>query len=162
MWPLQICFIVIFILTCCTLSDVRDTYYRDIKTSVYSLRGIKLVPYYSDNYYDFYYDAQSVRYTGSQYVTVSSIVFPRNEESRKIRIKAMEDKGHIKAPLMYADYSHSAFTYEIDCGNRMARNISVIDFAKTDVIYKELDAFTWKRFVSGGSDLDLLSNALCP
>ncbi|MGD0281647.1 MAG: hypothetical protein ABSB95_04720 [Dissulfurispiraceae bacterium] len=159
---LQICLVGIIVLPCCTLSDVRDTYYRDIKTSVYSLRGIKLVPYYSGNYDDYYYDAQSVRYTGSQYVTVSSIVFPRSEESRNMRIKAMKDKGYIKAPLMYADYSHSAFTYEIDCANRMARNISVIDFAKTEVIYKELDTFAWKRFVSGESDLDSLSNALCP
>ena len=144
------------------MSEVRDTYYRDIKTSVFSLAGIKLVSYYSNNLFDFYYDAQSVRYTGRQYVTVSSVMFPRNEEGKNSRIKEMKDKGYWKAPTMYTDYSHTILTNEIDCGNRMARNISVIDFAKNEVIYKEFDAFTWKRFVAEESDLDSLSNTLCP
>jgi len=89
-------------------------------------------------------------------------MFPRNEESRKMRIKEMQDKGYFKAPFMYADYSHTALTYEIDCSNRLARNISVIDFANNDIIYKELDAFSWKRYVSEESDLDSLSHTVCP
>lgn len=136
--------------------------YRDIRSSVYSLRGVKLVPYYSNNLYDFYYDTQSVRYRSDQYVTVTSIMFPRNEESREKRIKEMQNKGHWKAPLMYAGYSHTALTYEIDCPNRVARNISMLDFANNEIIYKELDVFSWKRYVSEESDLDSLSHTLCP
>lgn len=155
---IRIFIVFLFLLPGCAVSDVG----RDIKTSVYTLRGVKLVPYYSNNLYDFYYDAQSVRTRGDQYVTVTSIMFPKNEESRKARIKEMQDKGYWKAPLAYANYSHTALTYEIDCANRLARNISVIDFANNDILYKELDVFSWKRYVSEESDLDSLSHTLCP
>lgn len=121
------------------------------------------MPYYSNNLYDFYYDTQSVRYWGGdQYVIVTAIMFPRNDKGREARIREMQDKGYLKAELMYRHYSHTALTYEIDCPNRLARNISVIDFSNNEILYKELDAFSWKRYVSEESDLDSLSHTLCP
>ncbi len=155
-------FSCIALFPCCTVMDARDVYYRDIKNSLYAVRGIKLVLYDSNSLNDYYYDTRTLRYSSRQFLTVSSVVFPKSEAAKNVRIEEAKNRGNFRAKYVYADYSHTVMTYDIDCGNHMAHKLEIIDFAKDQVLYKELDPDSgWKR-IQPNTEIESLSNALCP
>lgn len=158
-------FLVLFcavLFTSCTVMDVKDVYYRDVKNSLYSIRGIKLVLYYSNSLNDFYYDNQSLRYKDRQFLTVSSVVFPKNEDAINVRIEEERNRGDYRAKYVYANYSHTVLTYELDCGNHLAHKIAIADFAADKALYKEYDPDSGWKLIQPDTDIDSLRNALCP
>ncbi len=158
-------FFVLFcavLLSSCTMMDVKDVYYRDVKNSLYSVRGIKLVPYYSNSLNDYYYDNQSLRYANRQFLTVSAVVFPKSEDAKNVRIEEARNRGNIRAKYVYADYTHTVLTYEIDCGNHLAHKIAIADFAADKTLYKEYDPDAGWKLIQPVTDIDSLRNALCP
>lgn len=140
--------------------DAADTVSRGTRDLAYKATGSDWLIYFRDPYFIYSFNPQSIQHPTSQYTRVWTKKALRSEEGRDQWIAEQKKAGTLVPG--FEGYKYSLAQYEVDCPNRIIRQMSSADYNSAGELRTEPNVRTRWHNVIAGTREHRLHDALCP